>query len=137
MRKLISSLFAVALFLAASVADAGVKGCNNTLVSQGVCGDNTQDVIYLRLAGTSRAEVITALAKKRGWTANVTCTQALVTAGSCTAEQIGQSIPNPETKPQAASRYLRELVREAVRADKLNDIVTTGAASIHPAEVTD
>lgn len=128
---------AVALFLAASAASAGVKNCNNTLVTQGICGDNTQDVIYLRLAGASRAEVVTALAKKVGWSANTECTQALVTAGACSAGQIGQQVHNPETKAQAASRYLRELVREVVRGDKLNDIVTTGAASIPPAEVTD
>lgn len=138
MRKVkVGILVTLALFLSASVADAGVKGCNNTLVTQGVCGDNTQDVIYLRIAGTSRAEVVTALAKKAGWSANVDCTQALVTAGACSAGQIGQQVPNPETKPQAASRYLRELVREAVRGDKLNDIVTAGAASLQPVEVTD
>ncbi len=80
MRKNILSLIAVALFVSVSVASAGVKNCNNTLVMQGVCGDTTQDVIYLRIAGTSRAEVVTALAKKAGWSANVDCTQALVTA---------------------------------------------------------
>ena len=51
MRKdTIGICLAVALFLSASVASAGVKNCNNTLVTQGVCGDATQDIIYLRLA---------------------------------------------------------------------------------------
>lgn len=137
MRKDILSFFAVALFLAASVADAGVKGCNNTLVAQGVCGDNTQDVIYLRLAGTSRAEVVTALAKKGGWSANIVCNQARIDAGVCSAGQLGQTIANPETKAQAASRYLREVVKTAVRDEKVADITVAGAAALPPVEVTD
>lgn len=139
MRKLISSLAAVALFLFASVASAGIKNCNATLVTQSICGDTTQDVLYLRLAGESRQDVVNALAKRAGWTANVTCTQAMVTAATCTAGQLNTSIPNPETKAKAkaASRYLREVVKTAVRDEKVDEIRTAGAAALPPVDVTD
>lgn len=137
MRKINIGILALALFLSASVASAGVKNCNATLVNQNVCGDATQDVIYLRLAGTSRAEVLAALAKRVGWTANVTCNQARVDAGACSAGQLGQTIANPESKAQAASRYLRETVRQAVRDEKVADAAAAEAASLPPVEVTD
>lgn len=127
----------LALLLCASSAEAGIKGCNAALVTQTVCGDTTQDLLYLRLAGTARQEVLTALAKRVGWTANITCTQARVGAGACTIGQLGQTIANPESKAQAASRYLRETVRQAVRDEKVADAAAAGAASLPPVEVTD
>lgn len=126
----------LALFIPGA-ASAGVKNCNNTLVTQGICGDNTQDVIYLRLAGGSRQDVVNALAKRVGWTANVTCTQALVDAGSCLVGQLNTSVPNPETKAKAASRYLREVVKTAVKDEKVQDIRDAGAAALPPVDVTD
>lgn len=126
----------LALFIPGA-ASAGVKNCNNTLVTQGICGDNTQDVIYLRIAGESRAEVVTKLAKRGGWAANVICTQAMVDAATCTIGQLNTSVANPESKAQAASRYLREVVKQAVRDEKVADIAAAGAATLPPVEVTD
>ena len=94
-------------------------------------------MLYLRLAGGSRQDVVNALAKRVGWTANVTCTQALVDAGSCLVGQLNTSVPNPETKAKAASRYLREVVKTAVKDEKVQDIRDAGAAALPPVDVTD
>lgn len=130
-------LVALALFLSVASAEAGIKGCNAALVTQNVCDNTTQDHLYVNIAGTARQDVLTAFAKRVGWTANIVCSQIRVDAGTCTVGQLGQSIPNPETKAKAASRYLRELTKQAVRDEKIADAAAAEAAAQTPVEVTD
>lgn len=138
MRKDTISLIAcLALFLSVASAEAGIKGCNAALVTQNVCDNTAQDHLYINIAGTARQDVLTAFAKRVGWTANIVCSQIRVDAGTCTIGQLGTTITNPEPKAKAASRYLRELTKQAVRDEKIQDIRDTGAASLPPVEVTD
>ena len=138
MRKDTIGLIAcLALLLSVASAEAGIKSCNATLVSQNVCDNTTQDHLYINIAGESRQDVVTALAKRVGWTANIACSQIRVDAGTCTVGQLGQSIPNPETKAKAASRYLRELTKQAVRDEKIVAAAAAEAAAQTPVEVTD
>jgi len=115
MKKLILVLL---LALLAAPALAGVKQCNSVMVNQNLCADTTQDLLYLKLAGDARAQTITALAKSVGWTANVTCSTAMVAVAQCTEVQLGQSVANPETRLVAANRALREFVQNAIRSEQ-------------------
>ncbi|MCL4838331.1 MAG: hypothetical protein KJ058_10250 [Thermoanaerobaculia bacterium] len=116
MKRILILLSLAALLAAPSFA--GIKACNTTLVNQGPCVTTDQEVIYLRLAdANARANVAAALARSVGWTANVTCTAEMVTAGHCTEEQLGQPVTNPETRRAAASRALRLYVQGLVRSD--------------------
>lgn len=138
MRKDTIGLIAcLALLLSVASAEAGIKSCNATLVSQNVCDNTTQDHLYINIAGESRQDVVTAFAKRVGWTANITCSQIAVDAGKCLIGQLGTTIPNPESKAKAASRYLRELTKQAVRDEKIADAAAAQAASQAPVEVTD
>lgn len=117
--------FLLAVVLAAPAA-AGLRQCNSVMVNQTLCADLTQDLLYLRLAGAARANVAAALAESIGWTAQVTCTEAMVGLGQCTAQQLGQLVANPKSERNAAKaefkrlikdEFIRSLDSETLRAD--------------------
>lgn len=114
MKKLILVLL---LALLAAPALAGIKSCNTVMVNQTLCGDLTEDLLYVRLPGDSRAVVTAALAKSVGWKANIPCTEPMIALGQCALEQLGQNVPNPETRPQAASRAVSKFIASVVVSD--------------------
>lgn len=105
------------LALLAAPAFAGIKSCNTVMVNQNLCGNLTEDLIYVRLPGASRAIVAAALAKSVGWKANIPCTEPMIALGQCTLQQLGQNVPNPETRPQAASRAISKFIAGIVVSD--------------------
>jgi hypothetical protein len=72
-----------------------------------------------------------------GWTAivNVECTQALVNAGTCTAEQLGTiiSITNPETKAQFIDRVLRRGFMDFLRDTRMRAALKNAADAANAA----
>lgn len=118
-------LLCLLLALLAAPAFAGRDNCTAALVTATVCR-STSDVLWsLSVSPAADAKLQSALARKAGWTAQVTCTAAMVPA-SCTAQQIGQLVANPVTERQAAraefkrmlkDEFIRSLDAETIRAD--------------------
>lgn len=61
------------------------------------------------------ARLTGALSYHFGYSAQVTCTAAMVTAGACTSEQLGSQVTNPENATAFVDRSLREWVIVSVR----------------------
>ncbi|HRS37451.1 MAG TPA: hypothetical protein P5199_13315 [Thermoanaerobaculia bacterium] len=128
MKRLI--LFLLAAFVAVP-AFAGRSNCTQALVDAGICRNVGNKVWYLSMADAADAKLQAALAKAAGWVPEVTCTQEMVDLTECTAEQIGQLVPNPQTERNAARKEFKRLLRdeyirsgdaEALRAQFIEDL---------------
>lgn len=106
------ALVAVSVAVLSLPAYAERINCTNALVTNGVCDTNVQIHWGLSMSVAADAKLQTALARKAGWTAQVTCTQAMVDLAQCTAQQLGQQVANPESERQAAKREFKRLLRE-------------------------
>ena len=109
MKRLILFLLAA---LMAVPAFAGRSNCTQALVDAGICRTTTDKVWYLAMSNSADVKLQAALARKAGWTATVTCTQEMVDLAQCTAQQIGQPVPNPQTERNAARNEFRRMLRD-------------------------
>ncbi|OQC39623.1 MAG: hypothetical protein BWX64_01612 [Acidobacteria bacterium ADurb.Bin051] len=134
------TLFLLAAIVAAP-AFAGRSNCSQALVDAGVCRAATEKVWYLSMTDSADVKLQSALARKGGWTATVTCTQAMVDLAQCTAEQIGASVPNPQTERNAARKEFKRILRdelirsldaELIRADSRAALEAALAAIADP-----
>jgi len=103
---------ALILALLASPVLAGRDGCTAALVSAGVCRDNAKILWSLDMSSAADAKLQSALARKAGWTAQVTCTQAMVDLSQCTVGQIGTPVANPQSERNAAKAEWRRMIRD-------------------------
>lgn len=67
------------------------------------------------------ADVRDDICRGAGWMAQVTCTQAMVSASQCAAGQLGTQVPNPESCLQAIDRKLRAFLRELRKAGEVQE----------------
>lgn len=100
------------LALLAAPVLAERTGCNATLVAQGVCRDNAKILWSLDMSSAADAKLQSALARKAGWTSQVTCTQAMVDASQCTAGQLGQLVANPQSERNAAKQEFKRMIKD-------------------------
>lgn len=123
MKKLILLLL-LALLAAPALADR--TACNAAITATGVCRNNSDILWSLSISQAADAKLQAALARKAGWTAQVTCTQAMVDLAQCTSGQLGQLVANPKTERNAAraefkrmlkDEFIRSLDAETIRAD--------------------
>jgi len=123
MKQLILSTLLLALLAAPVLAER--TACTGAITATGVCRQNSDILWSLSISQAADAKLQAALAKKAGWTAQVTCTEAMVPA-SCTSQQIGQLVANPQTARNAAKaefkrmlkdEFIRSLDAETLRAD--------------------
>ena len=138
MKRLILSTLLLALLAAPALA--GRDACNASLVTAGVCRDATKILWSLDMSSAADAKLQTALARKAGWTAQVTCTAAMVPA-SCTSQQIGQLVANQQSERNAAKaefkrmlkdEFIRSLDAEVLRADSKAALAAALAAIGNP-----
>lgn len=124
--KKITTLFLVSVLWAWSVSST-VTTTNN--------GDGTTSLRATYTVPTaSVADVRDDICRGIGWTATVTCTQALVTASKCTAGQLNTQITNPETCIQAIDRTLKTILLGLRKAGEVKEAEET---FITPIRVTD
>lgn len=100
------------LALLAAPAIAGRDACNASLVTAGVCRQNSDILWSLSISRAADAKLQAALARKAGWTSTVTCTQAMVDLSQCTVEQIGTPVANPRTERNAAKAEWKRMIRD-------------------------
>jgi hypothetical protein len=115
MKKIVIALL---LVLVSVPALAEIKNCTNALVNAGVCrAQDVNDAFYFDLPDDKMTVLIKKAARMAGFTQNVLCTQALVTDGICTAEQLAASA----SVPFACSSELiaRKLCRQTELAQPL------------------
>jgi hypothetical protein len=91
--------------------------CDAQLVTLGLC--ETADIgnagtIFGYFAETAQAVRLRDALGAR-WQATLQCTQEMVDAGDCDIGDLGEDVPNPESKRSFADRRLRWLIRNAVR----------------------
>lgn len=111
MRQKIALVVAL-LTLSAIPASADRTGCNAALVTDGVCRNNSDVLWSLSVSSAADAKLQTALARKAGWAAQVTCTQAMVDLAQCLVGQLGQQVANPQSERAAAKQEFKRLLRD-------------------------
>lgn len=138
MKKL--SLAAVLIALLAAPASAGIRGCNNNLVSAGVCRNTSNEILSFDFTTTDMNHLAKRAARLGGWTSTVPCTAALVSDGICTQ---GELDAGNVTKPYACTSALvasklckvvgtamskKDFAAAWIRRDLLNDWLRSESA---------
>lgn len=129
---------ALILVLASVAAFAGTRSCTTSMVTLNICR-STSDVAYCLAIGTvdpdgagpqqaPSALVADAFASLGNWQSPAPCTAEMVTAGICSAGQIGTSVAI--TKAQFADLQVRGYVMGIVRRYlKQQQVVAAQAAA--------
>ncbi len=118
MRNVIIVLCTIVFSLPVSAAIAAVTTTNN--------GDGTTSLkATYSVPTTSVSDVRDDICRGSGWTATVTCTQAMVNLSQCTAGQLNTQITNPETCLQAIDRTIRTLLRDLRKAGEVQEAEDT------------
>lgn len=123
-RKILTLLLLLlATILAASVLSAGTRSCTSGMVTLGICRATTDVAYCLPIstldpdgAGAQQAPsalVADAFATMYNWQTPTACTSDMVTAGVCSAGQLGT--PVPITKAQFGDLQVRAFVMRTVR----------------------
>lgn len=106
------------LLLAAGPASAISRGCTSAMVTLGLCRTTSDAVMCLAVStvdpdngGPKLAPSLlasTAISDNNGWTANMTCTQEMVSVAICNSGQLG--LPVPVTRVQFSDMMVRRWV---------------------------
>lgn len=123
-------LIALALVAAPAVADH--MDCNATLVSEGVCRDAANHVLFFDAPQGSFVELRDAIANQTGYADQIECSQALVDAAICTAPQLGQFIANPVSRNDYAEAWIRATLKQLVVRQRRQDAAQTAADGTDP-----
>lgn len=100
-----------------------VHGVLESAITTTNLGDGTTRLRADYLIPTPQvADVRDDICRGLGWTATVTCTQAMVTAAQCTSGQLNTQVANPESCIQAIDRSVRTHLRNLRRAGELKEI---------------
>ena len=134
--KLLGGCFLVWVLLQAFPAQAAVKACNASRVTAGDCTNaSTQTILLYALPTADLVEFGDELAESYGWP-TITCVAADVTAGRCSAGQLGQAVTTPETKTAFANRMLgAEIQRRILNRRKRLAATSAESAAATPAAI--
>jgi hypothetical protein len=91
---------------------------------------STQIIMTYTVATTNLVDIRDDTCRGLGWTATILCAQPQVTAGQCTAGQLGQQITNPQTCLQAIDAAVVAFVRAKRQAGVNIELEATIAADI-------
>ena len=128
MRKLYA--FTLVAFLAALPASAAITNCTNAMVTAGLCASNQDILVSYTITNGAQARILDGITAAMNYQATIPCAAAqvvddgvLVVAGpgdgTCTVPLIGTTINNPQTKKQAADRWIRRLIlSEVAKAER-------------------
>ncbi|MHC4066520.1 MAG: hypothetical protein ACYSUI_18750 [Planctomycetota bacterium] len=116
----VSRVFAVLVLLSVPALGANWdQQCNAQIQAVEACdvsSDGVDGVMFgYWVDNATGIRLRDALAERWGYADEVPCTQELVDAGACTAGQIGELVPNPESKRDFADRKLRQTIRNFVQ----------------------
>jgi hypothetical protein len=111
MRLTVLAVALAALFFALP-SHAAIKTCNAARISAGDCvsGDT---IVLFAIPTAVLLELADDIAEQYGWP-SITCAQADVTAGRCSAGQLGSVVTTPESKNNFANRMISEELRRRV-----------------------
>jgi hypothetical protein len=118
--------------LAPGTAVAGTRACTSQLVTAGLCRVTTNRLMSWDAPPAIATELADAIAAQEGWSASMTCSSAFVSAGICSAGQVGTAVA--VTKAQFADYVLRREIQQRIRRYReqsafTSALVTAGAAT--------
>jgi hypothetical protein len=112
MRRIIILCAALSALLFVLPGHGAIKTCNASRISAGDCASGDTIILYA-IPTTVLLELADDIAEQYGWP-SITCAQADVTAGRCSAGQLGSVVTTPETKNNFANRMISEELRRRV-----------------------
>jgi len=124
------TIFLAALLLLLAIpAGAAVKTCTAARVTAGDCPSTSQTLLMFAVDTTVLTEIADEIADVYGWP-SIICTDGDVTAGRCTAGQLGTRFTTAETKNNFANRKVGELIRSYVMARRLRLAAAAAEAGV-------
>lgn len=116
----------VVLACVALPASAGVRPCTGAMVTGGLCTATTDVLLSYAVPQAVQADFLAAYAAAMNYQETVPCAEEavsdrgiLVAAGlgmaGCAPAQVGQEIPNPQSRSAAVDAFIRNQLADTVR----------------------
>ena len=116
MRRL---LMALAVLMVAAPAVAGHANCTTGMVTEGVCRDAANHVMYFDAPAVAFAELRDAIATQQGWSSTMECSEDLVRMGLCSVGELGTDVA--VAKDDFGEGWIKRILREVVIVQRRND----------------